>query len=84
MKRASPAAPLMAAAEGAVDAYTHITGGEWKPGAGPITVSRQTMEAEIAAFGWGDAGGVERPHRSTRRWPGEWAGRLRSSSPSRC
>ena len=41
MKRASPAAPLIAAAEGAVDASTRQSGGEWKPGAGPITVGRQ-------------------------------------------
>ena len=51
MKRAPPAAPLMAASEGAVDAYTRQSGGEWKPGAGPITVSRQATEAETAAFG---------------------------------
>jgi hypothetical protein len=46
---------LMAAAEGAVDAYTHITGDKWKPYeppvAGPATVGRQAAEAEIAAFG---------------------------------
>jgi hypothetical protein len=46
---------LMAAAEGAVDAYTHITGETWKPYeppvAGPATVGRQAAEAEIAAFG---------------------------------
>jgi hypothetical protein len=45
---------LMAAASGAVDAYTHITGESWKPYeppiAGPATVSRQAAEAEIAAF----------------------------------
>jgi hypothetical protein len=51
MKRASPAAPLMAAAEGAVDAYTRQSGGESKPGAGPVTVSRQATEVETAAFG---------------------------------
>jgi hypothetical protein len=55
MKRASPAAPLMAAAEVAVEAYTHVTGDKWKPYeppvAGPATVSRQATEAEIAAFG---------------------------------
>ena len=51
MKRASPATPLMAAAEGAVDAYTRQSGGERKPAAGPITVSRQATEAETAAFG---------------------------------
>ena len=46
---------LMAAAEGAVDAYTHITGDKWKPYeppvAGPATVGRKAAEAEIAAFG---------------------------------
>jgi len=46
---------LMAAAEGAIDAYTHITGEKWKPYeppvAGPATVGRQAAEAEIAAFG---------------------------------
>ena len=45
----------MAAAEGAVDAYNHITGDKWKPYeppvAGPATVGRQAAEAEIAAFG---------------------------------
>ena len=45
----------MAAAAGAVDAYTHITGEQWKPYeppvAGPATVSRQAAEAELAAFG---------------------------------
>ena len=45
---------LMAAAEGAVDAYTHVTGDKWKPYeppvAGPATVGRQAAEAEIAAF----------------------------------
>ena len=49
------ASALMAAAEGAVDAYTHITGETWKPYeppvAGPATVGRQAAEAEIAAFG---------------------------------
>jgi len=49
------ASALMAAAEGAVDAYTHITGDKWKPYeppvAGPATVGRQAAEAEIAAFG---------------------------------
>jgi hypothetical protein len=45
------ATPLMGAAEGAVDAYTRQSGGEWKPAAGPITVSRQATEAETAAFG---------------------------------
>src|SRR6201984_962388 len=46
---------LMAAAEGAVDDYTHITGDKWKPYeppvAGPATVGRQGAEAEIGAFG---------------------------------
>jgi len=46
---------LMAAAEGAVAAYIHITGDKWKPYeppvAGPATVGRQAAEAEIAAFG---------------------------------
>ena len=46
---------LMAAAEGAVDAYTHVTGDKWKPYeppvAGPATVGRQAAEAELAAFG---------------------------------
>jgi hypothetical protein len=46
---------LMAAAEGAVAAYTHITGETWKPYeppvAGPATVGRQAAESEIAAFG---------------------------------
>ena len=45
----------MAAAEGAVDAYTHVTGETWKPYEppvnGPATVGRQAAEAEIAAFG---------------------------------
>jgi hypothetical protein len=46
---------LAAAAEGAVAAYFHITGEEWKPyeapPAGPATVSRQAAQAELAAFG---------------------------------
>ena len=46
---------FMAAAEGAVDAYTHVTGDKWKPYepplAGPATVARQAADAEIAAFG---------------------------------
>jgi hypothetical protein len=45
----------MAAAEGAVDADTHVSGDKWKPYdppvAGPATVSRQAAKAEIAAFG---------------------------------
>jgi hypothetical protein len=45
----------MAPAEGAVDAYTHVTGDKWKPYepplAGPATVGRRVAEAEIAAFG---------------------------------
>jgi hypothetical protein len=52
---------LMAAAEGAVAAYIHITGETWKPCeppvAGPATVGRQAAEAEIAAFGRDDPGG---------------------------
>ena len=51
MKRASPATPLMAAAEGTVDAYTQQSGGEWKPAAGPITIGHQAAEAETAGFG---------------------------------
>lgn len=45
---------LMAAAEGAVSAYAHLTGEDWKPyeppGA-PVGVSRQSAAAELAAFG---------------------------------
>lgn len=46
---------LMAAAEGAINAYAHITGEDWKPyepPAAPSTgVSRQSAAAELAAFG---------------------------------
>ena len=46
---------LMAAAEGAVSAYAHITGEDWKPyeaPAAPISsASRQSAEAQMAAFG---------------------------------
>jgi hypothetical protein len=46
---------LMAAAEGAVHAYAHITGEEWKPYEPPSTpgstISRQSADAEIGAFG---------------------------------
>jgi hypothetical protein len=52
---------LMAGAEGAVEAYTHITGDKWKahepPVARPATVGRQAAEAEIAVFGGGTASG---------------------------
>jgi len=45
---------LVAAAEGAVAAYFHVIGEEWKPyeapPAGPATVGRQAAEAELAAF----------------------------------
>ena len=46
---------LMAAAEGAVSAYAHITGEEWKPYTAPSAPSpgtgRQSAAAELAAFG---------------------------------
>ena len=46
---------LMAAAEGAVSAYAHITGEDWKPYeapiASPVTVARQSAATELAAFG---------------------------------
>ena len=46
---------LTAAAEGAISAYAHITGEEWKPyerDPEPATgVSRQSAAAEMAAFG---------------------------------
>ena len=46
---------LMAAAEGAVSAYAHITGSDWKPYEPPSTPSagaaRQSAAAELAAFG---------------------------------
>ena len=45
---------LLAAAEGAVHAYTEITGDEWKPYeaplAAPATVNRQSATTEMAAF----------------------------------
>jgi hypothetical protein len=46
---------LLAAAEGAVSAYAHITGEDWKPYEAPRSasqsVSRQSADAEMAAFG---------------------------------
>lgn len=46
---------LLAAAEGAINAYTEITGETWKPYEAPLpasaSVSRQSAAAEIAAFG---------------------------------
>lgn len=46
---------LLAAAEGAVSAYAHITGETWKPYEAPRmnsqSVSRQSAAAEMAAFG---------------------------------
>jgi hypothetical protein len=46
---------LMAAAEGAVHAYTHITGEDWKPYEAPIatssSTSRKSVAEQIAAFG---------------------------------
>ena len=46
---------LMAAAEGAVSAYAHITGDDWKPYEAPAAPassnSRQSAEAQMAAFG---------------------------------
>ena len=46
---------LMAAAEGAVSAYAHITGEDWRPYEPPSAPSagtpRQTAAAELAAFG---------------------------------
>jgi hypothetical protein len=46
---------LMAAAEGAVSAYAHITGEEWKPyeppPVAPASVARQSAATELAAFG---------------------------------
>lgn len=45
---------LLAAAEGAVHAYAHVTGEDWKPYQAPIansrTVSRHAAETEIDAF----------------------------------
>lgn len=46
---------LLAAAEGAVSAYEHVTGETWKPyeapPTGPAPVARQSAAAELAAFG---------------------------------
>jgi hypothetical protein len=46
---------LMAAAEGAVSAYAHITGEDWKPYEAPAapasSTSSQSAEAQMAAFG---------------------------------
>lgn len=46
---------LMAAAEGAVSAYAHITGEDWKPYEPPpaphTDTARQSAAAELAAFG---------------------------------
>ena len=46
---------LLAAADGAVSAYAHITGEDWKPYESPRpnvqSVSRQSATTEIAAFG---------------------------------
>ena len=45
---------LMAAAEGAVSAYAHMTGETWKPYEAPATpasgIARQSAAAELAAF----------------------------------
>ena len=46
---------LMAAAEGAVSAYAHITGEDWKPYEAPVPISsstgRKSAAEELAAFG---------------------------------
>ena len=46
---------LMAAAEGAVHAYAHITGDEWKayeaPVSAPSSISRRSATEEMSAFG---------------------------------
>ena len=46
---------LMAAAEGAVHAYAHITGGDWKPYEPPVAASsntsRRSVVEQMAAFG---------------------------------
>ena len=46
---------LMAAAEGAVHAYAHITGGDWKPYEPPVaassSTSRKSAAEQMAAFG---------------------------------
>lgn len=45
---------LLAAAQGAIDAYGHVTGDAWKPYEPPRlnsqNVSRQAVAAEVAAF----------------------------------
>ena len=45
---------LMAAAEGAVHAYAHITGEDWKPYEAPVapaaSVARKSAAVEMAAF----------------------------------
>ena len=46
---------LMAAAEGAISAYAHITGADWKPyerdPESAAGIGRQSAAAELAAFG---------------------------------
>ena len=46
---------LMAAAMGAVHAYAHITGEDWKPYEAPVaassTIGRKSAAEEIGAFG---------------------------------
>ena len=46
---------LMAAAEGAVHAYAHVTGDEWKPYEAPVaassSTSRKSAAEQMAAFG---------------------------------
>ena len=46
---------LLSAAEGAVDAYTHVTGETWKPYEAPRlnsqSLTRQSAAAELAVFG---------------------------------
>jgi hypothetical protein len=46
---------LMAAAEGAVHAYAHITGEDWKPYEAPVaassSTSRKSAAEQMAAFG---------------------------------
>ena len=46
---------LLAAADGAVSAYEHVTGETWKPyepeTPGPAPIARQSAAAELAAFG---------------------------------
>ena len=43
---------LLAAAEGAVDAYAHVCGSDWKPyeGMGGASLSRQALSAQVDAF----------------------------------